>query len=152
MYIHCTYIQRACTFRAHFSIALHDTSLFEVVNSDNAIFFPTVRKQLVPSQHHPCFCSITFKSRMKAVADLEILGGGIYARAKNLKPHPLFTWPRPSLGRSRRFCVSAEVRRRFSIINRMLIAASRDKKPDYEVRGDPTSPRCALHSTILLYY
>ena len=39
---------------------------------------------------------------------------------------------------ARRFCVSAEVRRRFSIINRAkgkLIAASRDKKPDYEVRG-----------------
>ena len=36
------------------------------------------------------------------------------------------------------------------IINRALIAASRDKKPDYEVRGDPTCPRCALHSTILL--
>ena len=41
-----------------------------------------------------------------------------------------------------------------SMINRAkgkLIAASRDKKkPDYEVRGVPTSPRCALHSTILL--
>ena len=42
-----------------------------------------------------------------------------------------FLKPRPSLSRSRRFCVSAEVRRRFSIINRAkgkLIAASRDKK------------------------
>ena len=47
------------------------------------------------------------------------------------------------------------MRRRFSIINRAkgkLIAASRDiEKPDYEVRGVPTSPRCALHSIILYY-
>ena len=70
-------------------------------------------------------------SNCYSVADLEIVVGGSSARAKILKPHPLFTWPRPSLSRSRRFCVSAEVRRRFSIINRAkgkLIAASRDKK------------------------
>ena len=75
-------------------------------------------------------CTKQLSCVCNAVADLEILGGGDLVRAKILKPHPLFTWPRPSLSRSRHF-VSAEVRRRFSIINRAkgkLIAASRDKK------------------------
>ena len=57
--------------------------------------------------------------------------GDIYVHVKNLKAHPLFTWPRPSLVAARLFCVSAEVRRQFSIINRAkgkLIAASRAKK------------------------
>ena len=54
------------------------------------------------------------------------------------KPHPLFTWSRPSLGRCKAFCVSAEVRRRFLIINRAkgkVIAVSRDKKSQTTKRG-----------------
>ena len=39
-HVHTLYLHTTCTFGSHFSIALHDTSLFEVVNSDNAIFSP----------------------------------------------------------------------------------------------------------------
>ena len=54
-----------------------------------------------------CMSKITLilTGDLDSVADLEILGRGILCalRAKNLKPHPLFTWPRPSLRRCEAF-------------------------------------------------
>ena len=46
------------------------------------------------------FFEMIFEDYLCTVADLEIRGGGI---TKNFKPHPQFTWSRPSLGRYEAF-------------------------------------------------